>query len=151
MSNNRYYRYYINNILDIVGTKNSIKKFSSSYKLILQKKFNYNFSVFRSSNGVFVYGAAFVLFGSKPDKVISSRSLRSKRRYAIAVSALKTEHWFANKKKRFFLGVERFFVSVLANRGAYGFLEFLPTNERPTHLNVFCKGVSVNPEMANLC
>jgi hypothetical protein len=56
-----------------------------------------------------------------------------------------------NKRKRFFRGIERFSVSVLTNRGAYGFIDFLPLNPRPTHLNIFCKGVSVNPEMANLC
>ena len=89
MSNNRYYKHYLNTILDAVGTKSAIKKFSASYKLMLQKKFNYNFSVFRSSNGIFVYGAAFVLFGAKPDRVISSRSLRSKKRYAIAVVRFK--------------------------------------------------------------
>ena len=95
---------------------------------MLQKKFNYNFALFRSSNGIFVYGAAFVLFGAKPNKVISSKSLRSKRRYGIAVAALKSEHFFTNKRKRFFRGIERFSVSVLPNRGAYGFLEFLPLN-----------------------
>lgn len=151
MSNNRYYKHYLNTILDAVGTQTGIKKFSAAYKLMLQKKFNYNFSLFRSSNGIFVYGAAFVLFGAKPDRVISSRSLRSKKRYGIAVSALKNEHSFANKRKRFFRGLERFSVSVLANRGAYGYMDFLPLNNRPTHLNVFSKGVSVNPEMVNLC
>ena len=91
---------------------------------MLQKKFNYNFSVFRSSNGIFVYGAAFVLFGVKPDKVISSRSLRSKKRYAIAVAALKNEHSFMNKRKSFFRGIERFSVSVLAEQRRLWFYGF---------------------------
>jgi hypothetical protein len=150
MSGNRYYRYYLNTVLDLVSTQCRFKVFSSSYKLALQKKFNYNFSVFRSSNGIFVYGAAFVLFGSKPGKVFSSRSIRSKKRYPIAVFSLWGKNTFLNKKKLFFNGIERFSVSVLSNRGAYGFLNFYPSSENPTHISVFCNRVSVNPEMLNL-
>lgn len=150
MSNNRYHRYYLSSVLDYVSTKSAMKVFSGSYKLLLQKRFNYNFPIFRSSNGFFVYGAAYVLFGFKPDTIFSSRSLRSKRRYPIAIPALKNAHFFTNKRKRFFQGIERFSVSVLANRGAYGFLDFLPRSEKPTHLSVLCKSVSVNPEMVNL-
>jgi hypothetical protein len=150
MSGNRYYRYYLNTVLDLVSTQCRSKAFSSSYKLALHKKFNYNFSVFRSSNGIFVYGAAFILFGSKPQRVFSSRSIRSKKRYPIAVSSLENSNAFSNSRKLFFKGIERFSVSVLPNRGAYGFLNFFPVSEHPTHLNVFCKRVSVNPEMVNL-
>jgi hypothetical protein len=124
--------------------------FSGSYKLLLQKRFNYNFSVFRSSNGLFVYGAAYTLFGSKPYKAFSSKSPRSKKRYPIEVSTLKNDHFFKNKRKRFFRGIERFSVLVLPTRGAYGFLDFLPKSCTPTHISVFSKGVSVNPEMVNL-
>ena len=150
MSNNRYYRHYINSVLDFVSTKTSMKRFSGSYKLMLQKKFNYNFAVFRSSSGLFVYGAAYVLFGFKPATIVSSKSARSKKRYPIAIPVLKNEKSFANKRKRFFLGIERFSVSILANRGAYGFLDFLPRSENPTHVNILCKSVLVNPEMVNL-
>lgn len=150
MSNNRYYKHYTNTVLDLIFTQCAVKTFSGSYELLLQKRFNYNFSVFRSSNGIFVYGAAFTMFGTKPEKVLSSRSPRSKKRYGIAVSALKTKAYFNNGRKRLFRSIERFSVVVLANRGAYGFLNFLPTSEEPTHLNVFCKSVLVNPEMVNL-
>jgi len=150
MSNNRYYKYYLNTVLDVVSTKSLMKSFSKSYKLMLQKKFNYNFAVFRSSNGLFVYGAAYVLFGFKPARILSSKSVRSKKRFPIAVPALKNEYSFANKRKRFFMGIERFSTSILANRGAYGFLDFLPRSNTPTHLNVCCKSVLVNPEMVNL-
>jgi hypothetical protein len=150
MSGNRYYRYYLNTVLDLISTQCRSKAFSSSYKLGLQKKFNYNFSVFRSSNGIFVYGAAFVLFGAKPKKVFSSKSIRSKKRYPIAVSSLENRDSSCSGRKLFFKGIERFSVSVLPNRGAYGFLNFFPRSKYPTHLNVFCKQVSVNPEMVNL-
>jgi hypothetical protein len=150
MSNNRYYRYYLNTVLDLVSTQCRFKVFSSSYSLALQKKFNYNFSVFRSSNGIFVYGAAFTFFGSKPKKFFSSKSIRSKKRYPIAVPLLENKNISINKRKLLFKGIEKFSVCVLPSRGAYGFLNFFPNSEYPTHINVFCKDVLVNPEMLNL-
>ena len=150
MSNNRYYKHYSNTVLDLIFTQCAVETFSGAHKLVLQKRFNYNFSVFRSSNGIFVYGAAFTMFGTKPEKVFSSKSPRSKKRYPIAISVLKNKSFFNSERKTFFKSIERFSVSILSNRGAYGFLNFLPVSHEPTHLNVFCKSVLVNPEMVNL-
>jgi hypothetical protein len=61
MSNNRYYKHYLNTILDAVGTQSAIKKFSATYNMMLQKSLTIIFLSFAAQT-VFLFTGLLLFF-----------------------------------------------------------------------------------------